>query len=104
MIMFICAASVKDTVIIRQLGILAALSRFMPDLWVRDPEMMSVVLMSDPEGGGFKMKEKEGYRPTAASRARLGQTIVLLELIGRIREARLAQKETVMASALFSHF
>ncbi|TDL25147.1 hypothetical protein BD410DRAFT_784972 [Rickenella mellea] len=92
--LFACAASVKDVLVMHQLAILVALTRFMPDFWTRDAEMMSVALMSDPGAGIGKGKGKEGEAPIMG-KARLGQSILLLELTCRLRDLRLAKKGTV---------
>ena len=87
--LFVCAASTKEETISRQLAVLIALAQFMPNFWTTDPEMVSVALMSDPGSGAApgKGKAKEGQTPTWG-KARLGQSVVLLELIGKLRVIR----------------
>jgi hypothetical protein len=63
---------------------MVVVSKFLPDFWSRDAEMMAVALMSDI--GGKKMLEDSA--PLSWTKARLGQCILLIELIGRIQAAR----------------
>lgn len=84
--LFICAASTKEETVARQLAILVSLAHYMPEFWTTDAEMLSVALMSDPGAAG-KGKEKESQSPLWG-KARLGQTAVLLELIGNLRSRR----------------
>ncbi|KAG5646355.1 hypothetical protein DXG03_003678 [Asterophora parasitica] len=81
--LFLCAASSKEFTIVNHLCVIAIVSKFLPDFWTRDAEMMSVALMSD---GG----KKEPVSATGRSwtKARLGQNVVTLELIGCIQDAR----------------
>lgn len=58
----------------------------MPSFWTSDAEMVSVALMSDPGGRGELAKDKT-KAPTWA-KLRLGQTIVLLELLGKMKSIR----------------
>lgn len=83
-----------------QLTVLVALSRHMPDFWTRDAEMMAVAIMSDPSRSFGKGKEREGTLPVWGE-ARVGQSIILLEVISRIRRARLAKKETTAVRFFF---
>ncbi|EPQ52074.1 hypothetical protein GLOTRDRAFT_80224 [Gloeophyllum trabeum ATCC 11539] len=75
----LCAASSKDTTVIKQLRICTALTGFVADFFTRDSEMMSVALLSDPGGKSAVAAPK----PTS----RLGQLVILLELISSIRHA-----------------
>ncbi|KAH8118013.1 hypothetical protein DFH11DRAFT_1541265 [Phellopilus nigrolimitatus] len=100
--LFVCAASTKEETVAHQLAILVALAHYMPNFWTTDAEMVSVALMSDPAvGGGFaKGKAKEGQSP-AWGKSRLGQTVVFLELIGKLRSIRVdhyAKQDAGMAT------
>ncbi|KAG2341629.1 hypothetical protein BDR05DRAFT_935988 [Suillus weaverae] len=73
--LFTCAASSKALTIGHQLGVIAAVSAFLPDFWTRDTEMILVALMNEPTvvlQSGSKRKW---------AHARLGQMIILVELI-----------------------
>ncbi|KAG1802270.1 uncharacterized protein HD556DRAFT_1263825 [Suillus plorans] len=77
--LFTCAASSKVLTISHQLGVIAAISVFLPDFWTRDPEMILVALMNEPtviSQSGSKRKWAQ---------ARLGQMIILVELIARVK-------------------
>lgn len=86
---FLCATATKEEAAARQLGILVAISEYMPNFWTSDPEMVSVALMNDASGGAGlgKGKRKEG-QPPEWGKARLGQTVLLLELIGKLKGIR----------------
>lgn len=62
----------------------------MPGLWTLDAEMISVALM----GTAGKEPKKENINMTW-DRARLGPTVVLLELIGRLRAFRQTRQALV---------
>lgn len=77
--LFTCAASSKALTIGRQLGVIAAISVFLPDFWTRDIEMILVALMNEPTvilQSGSKRKWAQ---------ARLGQMIIVVELIARVK-------------------
>lgn len=85
--LFLCAASVKEVAVVNHLCTITIISRFLPDFWIRDAEMISVAVMSDIGGSGDangKGKAKEG----AWGNARLGQSVLLVELIGKIQGIR----------------
>lgn len=84
--LFACAASNKDLSVVNQLCILLALSTHVPNMWTLDADMMSVALMAT----GKDMKK--GGKSAVWDQARLGPTVILLEVIGRLRSARHAQK------------
>lgn len=82
--LFSCAASNKEVTVLNYLCGITAFALFLPDLWTRDAEMMSVALMSGAAGS-------KASAPDAApvwGTARLGQLVLLLEVIGRIQAVR----------------
>ncbi|KAL5504188.1 hypothetical protein ACEPAH_8262 [Sanghuangporus vaninii] len=86
--LFVCAASVREETVAHQLAILVGIEHYMPNFWTSDAEMVSVALMSDPGGSGLgKGKAKEGQTPMWG-KARLGQTLVLLELVKKLKNIR----------------
>lgn len=93
--LFMCAASSKDETVAQKLAILIWLSHFMPDFWISDAEMIAVALMSDPGGGAalVKQKTKESLSPEWG-KARIGQMVIFLEVIGRLRSVRNEHEET----------
>lgn len=87
--LFACAASSKELTIQNHLAILTAISKFLPDFWIRDAEMVSVALMSE---GSSKLS---GMKPVWAE-ARLGQLALLVELIEYIQAIRQAATLTTV--------
>ena len=86
--LFLCAASTKEETVSRQIATLMALGRFMPNFWTSDAEMLSVALMSDPGSTNTgKGKTKEGEK-VPWGKPRLGQTMILLEVIANLRTYR----------------
>ncbi|KIJ62176.1 hypothetical protein HYDPIDRAFT_95143 [Hydnomerulius pinastri MD-312] len=77
--LFTCAASSKTLVVINHLEMLAGISIFLPDFWIRDPEMVLVALMNDIGGSN----QAPSHKPWG--KARLGQTTILVELIGYLK-------------------
>ena len=65
-----------------QLQTLSIISKYMPNFWTRDPEMMAVALMSDASGS------KNRIPPNTAPVFRLGQSVLLVELIEQLRVIR----------------
>jgi len=88
--LFACAASSKEFTVVNHLCTITILSKFLEDFWIRGAEMISVALMSDVGGGNANAKE------TAANpvwgKARMGQSVVLLALIGQIQSERHAKE------------
>jgi hypothetical protein len=78
--LFGLAGASKDSTIVGQLGVVTSLARHMPEFWIRDPEMVSVALMSDIGGAIGKGKTKEG-QPIPWGKTRLGQSLIILELV-----------------------
>ncbi|KAJ7653453.1 hypothetical protein B0H17DRAFT_1214685 [Mycena rosella] len=74
-----CAASNKDFTVMNHLCAITAISRFLPDFWTRDAEMMSVALLNSS-----KTNAPANGEPVWGA-ARLGQSVLLGEIIGRIQ-------------------
>ncbi|KAF8068970.1 hypothetical protein FPV67DRAFT_1414491 [Lyophyllum atratum] len=82
--LFLCAASSKEFTVVNYLCVIVIILKFLPDYWIRDAEMMSVALMSDGgKKGATSETDKKSWMKT-----RLGQAVVMLELIGYIQSAR----------------
>lgn len=79
---FSCAASNKDVVVLNHLRVLTAISKFLPDVWMRDAEMVAVALLSDPGA-----KANNGTAPTWGI-PRLGQSVILMEIISSLQTVR----------------
>ncbi|KAJ7468081.1 hypothetical protein FB451DRAFT_1401336 [Mycena latifolia] len=86
--LFSCAASNKEVTVLNHLCALTAIARFLPDFWTRDAEMMSVALMS----GATKARSPTEADPEPGwGTARVGQSVLLVEMIGRIQAVRRAK-------------
>lgn len=83
--LFSCAASNKEVTVLNHLCALTAIARFLPDFWTRDAEMMSVALLS-----GGKAGAGNDVVPVWGT-ARIGQSVLLVEMIGRIQAVRHAK-------------
>ncbi|TFK38037.1 hypothetical protein BDQ12DRAFT_735948 [Crucibulum laeve] len=92
--LFSCAASSKEFTVVNHLCTLAVHSKFVSDYWTRDAEMMSVALMS--ETGGEKAAFKTSFGGPPWGKARLGQSILLIELISHIQKIRHAKEEVTL--------
>ncbi|KAH9946910.1 hypothetical protein B0H21DRAFT_857417 [Amylocystis lapponica] len=93
---FTCAASAKDLTIANQICTLNTIVRFLPDFWARDADMISVALMSGPDGAKAKVA---GEGPTWG-KVRIGQSVLLVELIEYLRDVRQAKDLMVTAGAV----
>lgn len=83
---FSCAASSKEFTIINHLCTLAIHSKYIGDYWNRDAEMICIALLSDVGAEKETMTSMVGNTPWGV--ARLGQSVLLLELIGKIQAVR----------------
>ncbi|GBE83781.1 hypothetical protein SCP_0508370 [Sparassis crispa] len=95
---FTCAASAKDLTIANQICVLTAVSKYLPDFWFRDADMMAVALMSDATA----MKVKQQVEGPAWGKPRIGQSVLLLELIEHLRTVR--QSKDLGATAMSNKF
>ncbi len=80
--LFACAASDRDTVVALHLCTMLTHARHVADYWVRDAEMICVALL-----GGAR-----GSAPHGA--ARIGQLVLLVELVGAVRILRRRKEVT----------
>jgi hypothetical protein len=86
--LFSLAASSKEINAANHLWALSMISRYVPDLWTRDSEMMSVALVGAvSRGRGKEDEEKEDVQKEKGV-AKLGQGVLLMELISKAREVR----------------
>lgn len=74
--------------------VLTCLAKYLPDFWFRDADMVSVALMSDPAGAKSPPAQNGNW-----SRARTGQSVLLVELVTAIRAARLAKDMSLVRRA-----
>ncbi|PCH35413.1 hypothetical protein WOLCODRAFT_133859 [Wolfiporia cocos MD-104 SS10] len=96
--LFTCAASGKELTIANQICILNCIAKYLPDFWCRDAGMMSVALISDL-GGAKQQPAPQGEGPVWG-RARLGQSVLLVELTQFLRSVREAKDIAVTAQAV----
>jgi hypothetical protein len=80
--LFLCAAANKDATVVQQMTILKAISKFMPDLWTRDSDMISVALTSSVQMSRSTSKGEH------SSQLRIGQLALTLEVAEQLRIAR----------------
>jgi hypothetical protein len=93
--LFACAASNKELTVVNHLCTLVIYSSYVEDLWLRDAEMMSVALMSDVGAP----KDLTSPLPSTGlpwSVARLGQSMLMVELIGRLQAVRRGRDASVV--------
>ena len=83
--LFTCAASSKDTTVVNQVCILNTLTKLVQDFWTRDPEMISVALMSDAT---TSVKGKSPAGRVTWGTPRFGQSMLLIELIDYVKSVR----------------
>jgi len=83
--LFSCAASSKEFSVVNHLCVIVIVAKFLPDFWIRDAEMLSVALMSDV---GTRKGSTSASRDKSWAEARLGQSVLMLELIGFIQAVR----------------
>ena len=95
-----CTASSKESTVVTQLCIIAAVSKFLPDLWMRDLDMITTVLMMDVGGQG-KGKSTSIIGPFWG-KARLGQSALILEVISWIHNQRQTSEVPVSGPAPFT--
>lgn len=82
--LFLCAASNKELIIANYLRILVTLSTYLPNILTSNAEMMSVALLGNlPNTGSTDEKSEPTWE-----QARLGHSVVMVELINRLRALR----------------
>jgi len=77
---------------------LAVLAKYLADFWTRDAEMMSIALTSGDIKAG--QDPKQNTEEPDWAKARLGQSILYIEVIGRLQEVR-RLKDNNKVSTLF---
>ncbi|KAK2461214.1 hypothetical protein APHAL10511_006741 [Amanita phalloides] len=94
--LFSCAASAKEYVVIDHLRTMTTVAKYVPDFLVRDAEMICVALVND-------IGKKTELTPPTFKAARLGQLVILVELIVQAQIARHRKDELPHADgALFN--
>ncbi|KAH9960690.1 hypothetical protein BC827DRAFT_1268087 [Russula dissimulans] len=83
--LFACAAGTKVSSIVNHLRTISMLARHLPSFWIRDAEMLLVALMSD--SGNTERDPQDDARPSWGQ-VRLGQLVILTELIAHVQATR----------------
>jgi hypothetical protein len=83
--LFACAAGTKISSILNHLRTITMVAQYLPSFWIRDSEMLLVALMSD---SGGKEKGSQDNVGSSWGQVRLGQLVVLIELIAYIQATR----------------
>ena len=93
---FQCAVSSKEFTIINHLCTLAIYAKYVDDLWTRDADMLAMAIMGDAganlseDGRMSRSFSKDGMM---WGQAKLGQSIIMVEMIARLQRMR-REKET----------
>jgi len=90
-------ASSKELTVVNQLCIITAVSKFIPDFWIRDLELITIILMSNVGGQG-KGKSTSALYPVMGN-ARLGQSVLMLEVITWIQGLRQTTEGSVRGTS-----
>ena len=96
--LFACAAATRELAVAHHLAVLRAVSKFVPEFWTRDAEMVAVALMSEPGGRKESAGESAQNGEVPWGVPRLGQTALMVEVISRIQEARRVREIEVRES------
>jgi hypothetical protein len=84
--LFQCAVSTKEFTVINHLCTLAIHSHYLDDFWLRDTEMVAMALLSDTGAPKESTSWSSANVPWTA--ARLGQSVLMVELIARLQAVR----------------
>ncbi|KAF5334688.1 hypothetical protein D9611_011945 [Ephemerocybe angulata] len=84
--LFLCAVSAKEFTVVNHLCTIVTYSRYVEDFWVRDPEMLSMALLSDTGGSKESVMWSSANVPWTA--ARLGQSVLMVEFINQLQTMR----------------
>ncbi|KAF8518419.1 hypothetical protein BU17DRAFT_48729 [Hysterangium stoloniferum] len=91
--LFSLATAVKDPTLVAHFSVVTAVARHLPDFWIRDSEMMAIALMSGV--GKTGPSQASGDQPISWAKLRVGQSLIALELIRRIRQLTKEKKDTL---------
>lgn len=97
--LFACAAGSKTSSLLNHLRTIAIVARYLPSFWIRDTEMLLVALMSDSGNIERGSQDKVGL---PWGQARLGQLVVLIELIAQVQATRQEKDGRGPSSSTFS--
>jgi len=92
---FACAASDKEVIVVNHLCTIQLHAKYVSNYWTRDSEMLCIALLSDI--GMADLGSIDGKWGTA----RLGQLILLVELIGNLQKLRHERDASVSTRIIF---
>ncbi|KAJ7591203.1 hypothetical protein C8J56DRAFT_858679 [Mycena floridula] len=92
--LFSCAASSKEFTVVNILCTITVISKFLPDFWIRNAEMMSVAIMS-------YAPPRQDLKGPVWGTARLGQSVIILELVAHIQSVRKAKEASTCPDNIF---
>lgn len=96
--LFACSASDKEVIVVNHLCTIQVHAKYVSDYWTRDPEMFCVALLSDIGMTDSDLGSKDGNWGIA----RLGQLVLLVELIGKLQILRHERDASVSARIFLS--
>ncbi|KAF8965019.1 hypothetical protein BDZ97DRAFT_1813196 [Flammula alnicola] len=91
--LFACATSDKEVIVVNHLCTLQVHSKYVRDYWLRDADMMCLALL------GSAGDSKSDGMPGQWGVVRLGQLVLLVELIGKIQLVRHEKEASANGSA-----
>ncbi|HEV7736343.1 MAG TPA: hypothetical protein VGO47_03085 [Chlamydiales bacterium] len=86
---FALVSAAKET-LIGQLSVVIVLARHLPSFWIRDAEMISIAVLSDASRNKAKTT---GDADSPWARLRIGQSLILVELLRGIRQITKTKKD-----------
>ncbi|KAH8987795.1 hypothetical protein EDB92DRAFT_2013926 [Lactarius akahatsu] len=96
--LFACAAGTKTSSVLDHLRTVAMLARYLPSFWIRDAEMLLVVIMSDSRSTD---QDPQGDVGPQWGQVRLGQLAILIELIAHVRSERHGKDAQTISTPAF---
>ncbi|KAJ2914446.1 hypothetical protein MD484_g5972, partial [Candolleomyces efflorescens] len=97
--LFQCAVSTKEFTVINHLCTLTIHSHYLDDFWLRDTEMVAMALLSDTGAPKESTSWSSANVPWTA--ARLGQSVLMAELIARLQAVRRLRESSSISDATF---
>ncbi|KAH9003355.1 hypothetical protein EDB86DRAFT_3073128 [Lactarius hatsudake] len=96
--LFACAAGTKTSSVLDHLRTVAMLARYLPSFWIRDAEMLLVVIMSDSRSTD---QGPQGDVGPQWGQVHLGQLAILIELIAHVQSERHGKDAQTISTPAF---
>ncbi|KAH9171401.1 hypothetical protein EDB89DRAFT_2179290 [Lactarius sanguifluus] len=96
--LFACAAGTKTSSVLDHLRTVTMLARYLPSFWIRDAEMLLVVIMSDSRSTD---QDPQGDVGPQWGQVRLGQLAILIELIAHVQSERHGKDAQTISTPAF---